>query len=295
MTSTHGSSTPHSNSIHNSSSGIDAVHSLSYSSNTGFSNRKLEGSLKTLVNAMNNVRNSMQTPNTLQSIPSSEKISASTVSKILNNVTGLATRTYANGHFQMNTRGYAHRSSGSLDSNGSAPVSNWSGHANSGYNAHGNTANYTIRDVKAEVNYSYSVSTPSGKVLLTKRNEIFNAMNNKKISSGMNKAWSWTISGNTHAQHSSCSIEVKKEIKPFERSALDILNSTKVISFKYIDDPDQIVHYGFIAEETPTELATEFHDRMDYTNCIGILIKAVQELSSRVDYLENFLNQGEEN
>lgn len=286
MTSTHKSSIPHSNSLHSSSSNADFTHKVSFSRNTGFSNYKLEGSLKTLVNAMNNVRNSMQSPNALQSIASSEKINATTVAKILNNISGLATNSYPTGKFQMNTGGYAHRSSGSLDNTGNprSQLANWSQHASSGNGSmHGNTASYRIRNLLYSKSYSFTDFTVlSGKATATHRNQIFDVMNNKKITTGTNKNFSWTITGNTHAQHSSCSVEVKKEIKPFNRSALDILNSTKVISFKYIDDPDQIVHYGFIAEDTPTELATEFHDRMDYTNCIGILIKAVQELQDLI-------------
>lgn len=291
MTSTHSSSTPHNNSIHNSTANVDAVHALSYSANTGFSNNKLEGSLKTLVNAMNNVRNSMQSPNALQSIASSEKISAATVTKILNNVSGLAARTYAKGTFNMNATqaGSTHRNSGELKGTDTTPVPAFTGHVNSGKSYHGNTSDTSLklREVQYEQSYSYSVSNPSGKALLTKRNEIFNAMNNKKISSTMSKSWSWTITGNTHAQHSSSSRKVKKNIQPYTSSALEIINTTQVVSFIYKDDPDKVVHYGFIAEDTAPELATEFHDRMDYTNCIGILIKAVQELEERVDYLMN--------
>lgn len=291
MTSTHSSSVPHRNSVHNSTANADTVHALSYSANTGFSNNKLEGSLKTLVNAMNNVRNSMQTPNALQSIASSEKISAATVPKILNNVTGLAARTYAKGTFNMNATqsGSTHRNSGELTGTDTAPVPEFTGHVNSGKSYHGNTADTSLklREIRYEQSYSYSVSTPSGKALLTKRNEIFNAMNNKKISSTMNKAWSWTITGNTHAQHSSCSRNLKKNVQPYVESALEIIDRTEIVSFRYKDDPDQILHYSFIAEDTDSALATEFHDRMDYTNCIGLLIKAVQELKQEVDRLKS--------
>ena len=291
MTSTHSSSTPHRNSIHNSTANADAVHALSYSANTGFSNNKLEGSLKTLVDAMNNVRNSMQTPNALQPIASSEKISAATVPKILNNVTGLAARTYAKGTFNMNATesGSTHRNSGELTGTDTSPVPEFTGHVNSGKSYHGNTADPSLklRETTYEQSYSYSVSTPSGKVLLTKRNEIFDAMNNKKISSTMDKSWSWTITGNTHAQHSSSSRKKKKSIQPYTSSALKVINTTQIVSFIYKDDPDQILHYGFIAEDTDSALATEFHDRMDYTNCIGLLIKAMQELKQEVDRLKS--------
>lgn len=289
MTSTHGSHNSHGNSLHNSSSGTDGIHSVSFGGNAGFPNNKLDGSLTILVKAMNDVRNSMQSPNALQSIPSSEKISPATVPKIMNNVTGLASRRYKSGTFNMNAKaGNTHRNSGALTSDGLSPVPVFDQHASSGAQAHGNTNSYNLQNVIYDLSYSYDVSTPSGKVLLLKRNEIFNAMNNKKITgTKANKNFSWTITGNTHNNHGSCSREVKKDIFSYFGSALEIISRTEIVSFRYKDDPAQILHYGFIAEDTAPELATEFHDRMDYTNCIGILIKAVQELKQEVDELRS--------
>ena len=86
--------------------------------------------------------------------------------------------------------------------------------------------------------------------------------------------------------HSSCRRTVKDNIELYLESALDILNKVSVVSFNYNDmsgEDTNIKHIGFIAEDTPEELSTLYRDRMDYTNCIGLLIKAVQELSSKLE------------
>lgn len=85
----------------------------------------------------------------------------------------------------------------------------------------------------------------------------------------------------------SSSRKVKREINPTLISALDVINSTDVVDFKYIDDFEDIPHVGFIAEDTDSILSTPDKNGMDYTNCIGVLIKAVQELSKKVDSLES--------
>ena len=78
----------------------------------------------------------------------------------------------------------------------------------------------------------------------------------------------------------------KKDIAPTQVSALDMIDSTEIVDFKFIDDEQQIPHIGFIAEHTDTLLSTPELDGMDYTNCIGVLMKAVQELSEKVKRLE---------
>lgn len=88
---------------------------------------------------------------------------------------------------------------------------------------------------------------------------------------------------------SSSSRAKKTEIEDYADKALDIINGTKIVSFKYKADLNRercYRHYGFIADDTAEELATPYHDVMDYGNCIGILMKAVQELSDEIKKLK---------
>lgn len=80
----------------------------------------------------------------------------------------------------------------------------------------------------------------------------------------------------------------KKDIVPTKlQSAVDFIDKIDVVDFKYKEDEENTPHVGFIAEDTDPLLSTPDMNGMDYTNCIGVLLKAVQELSARVNELEN--------
>lgn len=80
--------------------------------------------------------------------------------------------------------------------------------------------------------------------------------------------------------------KAKENIQSTHVKGTDIIDSINVVDFTYIDDPNKVPHVGFIAEDTDSLLSTPGRNKMDYTNCIGILLKAVQELSARVKELE---------
>ena len=75
----------------------------------------------------------------------------------------------------------------------------------------------------------------------------------------------------------------KKNIQPYSPSAVKIINDVNIVSFNYIDYDHTKV--GFIAEDTPVELATEKQDSLDTMNSLGLILKALQELNSRIDKL----------
>ena len=80
--------------------------------------------------------------------------------------------------------------------------------------------------------------------------------------------------------------EAKENVKTSELDALDLINGINIVDYTYKMDPKAIPHIGFIAENTDSLLSTPKKNRMDYTNCIGVLLKAVQELSKKVAALE---------
>ena len=80
--------------------------------------------------------------------------------------------------------------------------------------------------------------------------------------------------------------KAKENIQSTHVKGTDIIDSINVVDFTYINDPDKVPHVGFIAEDTDSLLSTPGRNKMDYTNGIGSLLKAVQELSARVKELE---------
>ena len=79
----------------------------------------------------------------------------------------------------------------------------------------------------------------------------------------------------------------KEDIKAFDSSALDIVNKTDIVSFVFKDDEDKTKRIGFIADDADELISTKSHCYMDMYNCIGVLFKAVQELSAEVERLKN--------
>jgi len=78
----------------------------------------------------------------------------------------------------------------------------------------------------------------------------------------------------------------KKNIHDFNKSALDIINNTKIVYYTYKDDPSKTEHIGFIADDTPSELSGVKKDSMVISDTIGVILKAIQELNQKIEELK---------
>ena len=76
--------------------------------------------------------------------------------------------------------------------------------------------------------------------------------------------------------------EIKHDIKDFDKSAVDLLDNVKIVYFKYDSDETEKERVGFIAEDTDPLLSID-NKHMDINTCIGVLMKAVQEIDSSLD------------
>lgn len=85
--------------------------------------------------------------------------------------------------------------------------------------------------------------------------------------------------------------EFKENIELVDYSCLDIINSIRICSFNMKGDAEKDYRIGFIADDTDARVAGKNHDIMDLQNCIGVLIKAVQELSQEVEKLKKRLGE----
>ena len=82
--------------------------------------------------------------------------------------------------------------------------------------------------------------------------------------------------------------EAKKEIEPFTKDATEIIKSTEIVTWDFeSNEHTHIEHIGFIAEDTPEELATPDHNVMDIANTLGVVLKAIQEIDNRIIALQN--------
>ncbi|NCC80438.1 MAG: hypothetical protein EOM07_12650, partial [Clostridia bacterium] len=87
----------------------------------------------------------------------------------------------------------------------------------------------------------------------------------------------------------------KKDIKDYEDSGLEIIDSLKIVSFKYKSDKRKQTHIGIIAEDSPKELLGVNGKTVSMSDSIGVLFKAVQELSKKVKILEEKLENADGN
>ncbi len=80
--------------------------------------------------------------------------------------------------------------------------------------------------------------------------------------------------------------KLKTNIEPLNCSAIDLLSKVDVVKFNYLNDLEN-PHIGFIAEDTPVELSTKNQNAMDTNSVVGVLIKAIQELSDELNRIKN--------
>jgi len=79
----------------------------------------------------------------------------------------------------------------------------------------------------------------------------------------------------------------KENIHFYTDNATDLINNIKIVDFNYKDDKEKNYKVGFIADDTHEIFSSKNHNIMDGYNCIGMLLKSVQELDTRLKELEN--------
>ena len=80
--------------------------------------------------------------------------------------------------------------------------------------------------------------------------------------------------------------KLKKDIHDTTVNGLDVVNGTKIVDFHYKADKTKADKVGFISDDSNPILLDADHKKVDLYNCIGVLMKAVQELSNKVNTLE---------
>lgn len=87
-----------------------------------------------------------------------------------------------------------------------------------------------------------------------------------------------TVTANCIATTSSR--KYKCDIDKWQGSALGILNATDIVQYKYKkENKNDLYHIGIIAEDTNTLISGKNQDQMRISDSVGLLMKAVQELT----------------
>ncbi|MFB6455592.1 tail fiber domain-containing protein [Chitinophaga sp. Hz27] len=79
---------------------------------------------------------------------------------------------------------------------------------------------------------------------------------------------------------------LKTDIQPIPYSALAVLNKAQVRTFRFKADSTNKLNVGFIADEVPEEISIPGRKGVDQASTVGLLVRAVQELSTKNDQLE---------
>lgn len=82
---------------------------------------------------------------------------------------------------------------------------------------------------------------------------------------------------------------LKENIEPTKVKATDLINSQEIVDFNYKADKDKVHKIGLIADDSDPLFLDKKGETVDLYNTCGILMKAVQELSKRVEELEQKL------
>lgn len=83
---------------------------------------------------------------------------------------------------------------------------------------------------------------------------------------------------------------LKENIKPSLVNAVDLINSQEIVDFNYKSDENKQAKIGLIADDSDPLFLDNKGETVDLYNTCGILMKAVQELSTKVKVLTEKLD-----
>ena len=88
--------------------------------------------------------------------------------------------------------------------------------------------------------------------------------------------------------------KLKKNLSPFNNSALALVDSLDIYTFDYKEENKGVDQIGIMADDSPDEFLTEERDAVNLYKTLFVQAKAIQELSQKNKYLENKLSKLDE-
>jgi hypothetical protein len=87
----------------------------------------------------------------------------------------------------------------------------------------------------------------------------------------------------TGGYHSPSLLALKKDVAPYARDPLDLLDHTDFAQFRYKSEPESApVHFGIVADFSPSEISGPKHDNLSVNAMASIAGAGVAELNRRV-------------
>ena len=132
-----------------------------------------------------------------------------------------------------------------------------------------------------------TLSNGGGSVVVPDTNTTYSAGTNLSlVGTTFNVSNSPTFSGNVTASafYESSLRKYKENIKTFEKSGLDLVDSLEIVTFDKIDGPKDKI--GVILDDSPKEFASESGEEIDLYKTIFIQAKAIQELRAEIQALK---------
>jgi len=84
--------------------------------------------------------------------------------------------------------------------------------------------------------------------------------------------------------------KLKKNLSPFNNSALALVDSLDIYTFDYKEENKGVDQIGIMADDSPDEFLTEERDAVNLYKTLFVQAKAIQELNSKVSKQEDKIN-----
>ena len=124
---------------------------------------------------------------------------------------------------------------------------------------------------------------PNGRVIVS------SGSNNQQVQFIVSGSGSFTGTVQAISYYQNSLKALKTDILPFSSSAVELIDQVNVVSYFFKNDQSRF-KIGFIADDTHEYLSTKDHNVLDATNCIGLLLKAVQELHKQNQELRKMID-----
>lgn len=159
-----------------------------------------------------------------------------------------------------------------------------------GFNLIGGNESGTLIDTNGEqtINKSLGIKINDDNYINFNGNEIYIKKGNSAINLNPDgvSTFSSSISAKSFTANSARSL--KTDIRPTKYKAVDEINKIEVVDFYFKSDKNkEEPKIGFVADDTDAIFSTRKKDSMDLYNTVGMLLKAVQELSAENEELKN--------